>query len=514
MEKLVSEFIDLLKEAGIKISISDKMDCYKALQKISVFDSNIFYLTLRCTLIKSHVEYPIFDYIFNEFFREHKRKANRKLSKRGLRKELNLKGLGKPTKKKLGQNQRRGGESDNSDTKPYSEHRRQVEKTVSELAENFTYSHLLTQLVLSPKGVIDLLAQEMAERYVKNEKEQQECSWRKQYTEEEIGSINQSTSSIDIDLIDWNNLNLELSKLLLDLSKHYESQTLLSELSRNAIPNMVYFKERLLFYLETYFAAQSVNDRNNIKYGYSYSTLLNTPLKHLNLEYAAQFKVLIHTLAQKLATRISYRRKKSIYGKLNIKKTLRKSIQYGGVPIDIILQRKRIRKPEIVTLCDISGSVVSSVGFFLLFLSELHNMVSKVRSFVFVSEIDEIAFDNMEKDPNSILKLLKSTNVDHMGYSNFGIAFSNFNDLYSHILTRRTSLIIIGDARNNYRDSRTNLLSLWKSKVNKVIWINPEDKGLWNTGDSIIGQYVEYCDYVFSCSNLNELSSAIGSILE
>lgn len=517
LESLITEFIELLGVAGIRITISEKMDCFKILKNISIFDRKLFYYTLRSTLVKSYDHYPTFNYIFNEFFFFHRKKARKSLSKNKLIKNLKLKGINIPSddlsQSDLSQPssiKHKEGDSD------------EVENALNKLASPYPHSDLLKQLLLSSQYRIDQLAKQLAQEHMGKQEETKGYYPINKYSsyEEKRGKQKGKTKErgktvvSSVDIMDWNAVNINLSKLLLDLTKTLQGSSIVYDLSRTAISNLVFLKERILFYLQTILTKQSVDNRKEIGKKLNHHAVLSQSFQTLDLNESSELRIVVQKLAQRLATRMSNKKKSARTGKLNIKKTLRTSVQYGGTPISLDLLKRRVSKPEIVALCDISGSVIASVEFFLLFLSELHNFVSKVKSFAFVSDIDEINYESVRSSTEPINSVLKKTAIDHWGYSDFGYAFSCFDKKYQKFLTRRTTLIIIGDARNNYNPSRAQLLSSWKTKVNKIIWLNPEHPSYWDTGDSIMRYYKPYCDHIFNCSNLNQLSVAIENIME
>jgi len=208
------------------------------------------------------------------------------------------------------------------------------------------------------------------------------------------------------------------------------------------------------------------------------------------------------------------RNKTVLKGKLNIKKTIRQSLRSGGHPFFLKYKKRRITKPDIFVLCDVSGSVIHTVKFFLSFLYHLTFAFTKVRSFVFVSKLDELRINKNIHKANKFEELLKSAHIDHYGYSDFGNAFTEFHEKYGDFLTSKTVLIIIGDARNNKKFiDRHELLDRWKKRVKKIIWLNPEQKSKWNTGDSIIGIYENHCDIVAECFNFNHLSKFMNKLV-
>ena len=131
-----------------------------------------------------------------------------------------------------------------------------------------------------------------------------------------------------------------------------------------------------------------------------------------------------------------------------------------------------------------------------------------MKSYIFVAQLDK--FDHQEyMEELNFKKAVKKTKLNTKGYSDFGKAFKQFDEKYASDLRSRSTIIIIGDARNNRQESQKHLIKKWKKKVKKIIWLNPESKIKWNTGDSIMSEYEPYCDVLAECKNLEQLTEVV-----
>src|SRR5213594_941128 len=219
-------------------------------------------------------------------------------------------------------------------------------------------------------------------------------------------------------------------------------------------------------------------------------------------------------LAQRLKNRLSVRRKKATRGRFDVKKTLRKNLQYGGVPFNIQLDRRKKTKPQVMVLCDISDSVLNASRFMLQFVYSVQDLYNKVRSFVFVSDLAEVTklFEQNEIH-QAIDMALKGEIIDVYSHSNFGRVFEKFYKNYFSAVTGKTTVLIIGDGRNNYNRSNEWVLKEIQQKAKQLIWLNPENRMTWGVGDSEMPRYAPYCDVAEECRNLNQLYKIVDLIV-
>jgi hypothetical protein len=201
-------------------------------------------------------------------------------------------------------------------------------------------------------------------------------------------------------------------------------------------------------------------------------------------------------------------------GNLDVKKTLRASAKYNGVPLDIKYRRKTKRKSRIVTLCDVSGSVWAAARFMLNLLYSLQDCFDKVNSFVFIDHLSEVTAIFEEHDINEAIRLiLEESDVHYDAPTDYGETLRNFKKDYMDILTKKTTLIIVGDGRCNYMNPEDAILGQMRERCRRVIWLNPEQESLWGTGDSEIRSYMHHCHEVRQCRNVNQLFTFIEELV-
>lgn len=221
----------------------------------------------------------------------------------------------------------------------------------------------------------------------------------------------------------------------------------------------------------------------------------------------------VEELARNLVTRKSLRFRKSRHGRVDIKKTIQRSFRTGNLPFHIIYKHRKIKKNELVVLCDVSGSVWEVARFFIKLVHEMQNQFSRARSFLFVDRINEVT-DEFDRRPfEEIVENMKDDHaLNFFGLSDFGRAFYQFHDEHLLSLSRDTVLVILGDARTNWFDPQDWVLGEIKERVHQTIWLNPEPVQYWDTDDSVMARYSPHCDHVLECRNLAQLQE-IGELI-
>lgn len=223
----------------------------------------------------------------------------------------------------------------------------------------------------------------------------------------------------------------------------------------------------------------------------------------------------LHPLSRKLAVRLARRRRHRHRGALDFRATVRRSLSTGGVPVEPRFRHPRPSKPEIFVVADISGSVASFARFTLLLVYAISAQFHRVRSFVFVDGIDEVTryFEGTE-DPSAAVHRI-NTEADVVwvdGHSDYGHALSVFNERWGDEVTSRASVLVLGDARNNYHASQAWVLEQLQRQARHLYWLNPEPRDYWGSGDSIIDEYAVHCDSVVECRTLRQLERFVAEL--
>jgi hypothetical protein len=222
----------------------------------------------------------------------------------------------------------------------------------------------------------------------------------------------------------------------------------------------------------------------------------------------------VNKLAQRLRNVVAIRRRRAKRGRFDSSATLRRNLQYGGVPFRIVFDHKRKDKPQVMVLCDVSDSVRNVSRFMLQFVYALQDLYSKVRSFIFVADVGEVTQLFTEHDANTALDTALTGNVINVyAHSDFGRAFRSFHREHLSAVNNRTTVIVLGDARNNYNLPHEWALKDVHLRAKQVIWLNPENRMTWGFGDSEMDRYLPFCDLVEECRNLNQLYRVIDRLV-
>jgi hypothetical protein len=233
---------------------------------------------------------------------------------------------------------------------------------------------------------------------------------------------------------------------------------------------------------------------------------------HASREEMAELKRSIYPLTRKLAVRLARKRRHGRKGPLDFRSTVRHSLSYGGVPAEPKFRYPRPAKPEIFVIADISGSVAAFARFTLHLVYALSSQFSKVRSFVFIDGIDEVTsyFEGVEDIAEAVHRVNTEADVVWVdGHSDYGHAFEVFAKEYGKDIGPKTTVMILGDARNNYHASQSWVIKDMEHRARHVYWLNPEPRSYWDTGDSIVSDYGAHCEGVYECRNLRQLETFV-----
>jgi hypothetical protein len=219
----------------------------------------------------------------------------------------------------------------------------------------------------------------------------------------------------------------------------------------------------------------------------------------------------VFRMAKKLAALHSRRKKVFKRGALNVPRTLRHNMAYDGAIFDLHWKSVKIDRPKVFAICDVSGSVANYARFMLMFLYSLEEVMPKVRSFAFSSDLAEVTeLFERNKIEDAIAKALRDYGG---GSTDYGQAFVDFKKNCLDDVDNRTTIIILGDARNNYGDPRTDILKEMYDRCKRLIWLNPESRNSWTVGDAEMRRYSAYCHQVEECNSLMHLERIVGNLL-
>jgi uncharacterized protein len=469
MEQRIVEFANVLRRNGVRVSLSENMDVFRALEHVGIGDRQLFRDALRATLIKRAGDIPPFEELFDFFFF----------------------GLGQA----IDALDRRMMEELGLSPKQYQEMLDRIRQLLQHLEGDL--SPLAKALLAGNRGELERLLREAARQ--------------------ELESGNQDgfrfTPYMRL------GARLQLDQAQRDIERFKALLNMLGERGENAedIQDMMrYLEERLRDLnrlLREMIQQEQRKQGHEPRDGSARSALADKSFAFYTEDDIRRMNDAVTRLAQRLKNRLSVRRKKAARGRFDVKKTLRRNLQYGGVPFEIMLDRRKKTKPQVMILCDISDSVLNASRFMLQFVYSIQDLYAKVRSFVFVSELGEVTklFEDNEIN-RAVEAALKGDVIDVFSHSNFGRAFEMFHKNYFAAVDSKTTVLIIGDGRNNYNRPNDWVLREIQRKAKQLIWLNPESRMTWGVGDSEMPRYAPHCDVAAECRSISQLYKIVDLI--
>ncbi|MCZ6889728.1 MAG: VWA domain-containing protein [Gammaproteobacteria bacterium] len=238
---------------------------------------------------------------------------------------------------------------------------------------------------------------------------------------------------------------------------------------------------------------------------------LKANLDQLQPEYHAEVRKVVQKLANKLAKEHRRKRKRARRGVLDIKRTLRKNMAYDGAIFDVRWRQTKREKATVYVLCDVSNSVARVARFLLLFLYELTDVLPEIRAFAFSSQLGEVTEVFQRHATEAAIEEVMF--VWGKGNTDYSRAFTDFRSLCGTDLNNRSTMIVLGDGRNNYYDPKTQVLKELSRRVKQVFWLNPETKDQWTEGDSEMKRYAPYCFRVQTCNKIRDIEAFADQLL-
>ncbi|HEX4864192.1 MAG TPA: VWA domain-containing protein [Acidimicrobiales bacterium] len=470
----LSGFVKELRTAGIPVSLTENLDAMEALQHIPLEDRDAFKYALAATLVKNNAHWKAFETVFEVYF-----------SMRG--REYKLTGDESSTVDDLLQDilGARDGESASGSTEGL---------TPEQLAEI-----LFKALMDGNDAMLRAIARAAVTRYAGMEPGRP------------VGGtyyLYRTLRQLDLDAV--------LDRMMQTArTKSPEELTELEErLTKEEYDGRLNALRREI---EAEIRRRLVADRG----AEAVAKSLRKPLPedidfmHASREELVALRKAIAPLTRKLAVRLARKRRHGRKGPLDFRSTMRHSLSYGGVPADPKFRYPRPSKPEIVVVADISGSVAAFARFTLQMVYAISSQFSRVRSFVFIDGIDEVTdyFKGNEDIGVAIHRINTEADVIWVdGHSDYGHAFETFWERWGKDINPKTTVLLLGDARNNYHAAQAWVLAEMSKKARHVYWLNPEPRSYWDTGDSIVSQYATHCDGAYECRNLKQLERFVETL--
>jgi hypothetical protein len=466
MDDKIVEFCGLLRQNGLRVSVSETMDALRALGVVGVGERETVRAALRATAIKRAVDLPTFERLFDLYFS----------------------GVGEVIKEITNATQ----QALDLDPAAFQQMLEDLERFLAE--QGIELSPLARALLQADAGRLEQLLREAARqgRLADIRQTFQEGKFTHALAAAlglgalsgEIEGLKGALGGLDPET--GRRFGAFLDRRLQDLADMLKGMVR-QELDRQDV-------ER--------------RDRQGMQ------ALAEKSFFYLTEDEMRSMQQAVTKLAQRLKNVVTLRRKRARRGRFDSSRTLRGNLQFGGVPFRMHFHRKRREKPQVVVLCDVSDSVRNVSRFMLQFVYALQDLYSKVRSFIFVADVGEVTQLFAEHDANTALDTALTGNVINVyAHSDFGRAFRAFHRDHLSAVNGRTTVIVLGDARNNYNLPHEWALRDVQLRAKQVIWLNPENRMTWGFGDSEMDRYAPYCTVVEECRNLNQLYRVIDRLV-
>jgi uncharacterized protein with von Willebrand factor type A (vWA) domain len=466
MDERLVEFSALLRQNGVRVSVAESMDAFRALGVTGLMERAEVRAALRATMVKRSVDVPVFEELFDLFFS-------------GLGQTITS--ITKGTAQAL--------EMSEEELQKFLE---ELERRLKEAG--IELSPLAQALLRADAGTLERMLREAAERAGLSEIEHGFQEGRFTHgvaTALGVGALSDELARAQRALGEGegkpgSNFEAYLNRRLQDLTEMIRS------LVRGALKRKDVDRA----------------DQQRMQ------SLAEKSFYYLSEDDIRRMQEAVTKLARRLKNVVSIRRKRARRGRFDPSATLRKNLQYGGVPFRIVFDRRRKEKPQVIVLCDVSDSVRNVSRFMLQFVYSLQDLYSKVRSFVFVADVGEITKLFEEREINEAIEgALRGDVINVYAHSDFGRAFKSFHRDHLSAVNKRTTVIVLGDGRNNYNLPHEWVLKDVQERAKQVIWLNPENRMTWGFGDSEMDRYAPYCTMVQECRNLKQLYDVIDRLV-
>jgi hypothetical protein len=481
---LLSGFVTELRHAGLPVSLTEHLDAAEAVQHIPLEDRDGLKYALAATLVKSSSHWRAFETAFEVYF------------------AVRTGAAGAPGEEgELGEDGEDGTEENAGQGGPRGQGRAWKGggagegMTPEELAEL-----LFKSLISADTAMMNVVARNAVDRYAGMEPGRP------------VGGtyyLYRTLRNLDLDGI--------LERLMEQAQAGAAGGSLTDLEERLAADEFKARIEKFRRAVETEIRQRLVEDRGAEALARSVRKPLpeDIDVMHATREELAVLHRVLQPLSRKLAVRLARKRRHGRKGPLDFRATMRRSLSTGGVPIEPRFRHPRPAKPEIFVIADISGSVASFARFTLHLVYAISSQFSKVRSFVFVDGIDEVTrfFEGVVDPADAVARINTEADVIWVdGHSDYGHALTEFHKRWGDQVTSRSSVMILGDARNNYHASQSWVVEDLQARARHVFWLNPEPRDYWGSGDSIVGEYGIHCDDIVECRTLRQLERFVGQL--
>ncbi len=456
MDQRTIQFIAALRANGVRISLAESADAFQAMLSVGVQDRRMFRNSLRVTLIKEQKDLVVFDQLFDLFFQPTEPPPMHSA----------VAGLTAEEAAKLAEALRQFTQ----------ELRQRMEKLLQ--GESLSAEELadLDALMNPRANPFDRRSERLLQRY--------------------------------LEALHYEEVRRALEELMAMLAEMGLNREKIDQMQQALQQNLDTMKEQLRQHL----GERRLMEMTHRKRQASADQLLDRPFQSLSPREMDTLRQEVRRLAAVLRTRLALRLRRASSGKLDAKSTIRASLKTGNVPIDL-RYRQRTLKPKIVILCDVSTSMRFCSELMLSLLYTIQDQIGHTHAFAYIDHLEYISPDFERYLPQqAIANVLRRLPPGHYN-TDLGQALGEFERHFLNTLDRRTTLIMVGDGRNNYNPPRADLIERFARRCRALIWLNPEPAWLWGSGDSDMLAYVPFCYKVLPAANLTQLSAAVDAIV-
>ena len=470
MQSNLVDFIQVLRSHDIRVSPAETLDAVAVTTTLGYSDRNLLRDGLAMTLAKTPAEEVIFLDCFDRFFQQ----------------DL--------------------ADFSSSDMPSDQDENKDLDSTDDTAAqtEDFSGSQLSALELASEKNpsLESLLQTPLMQNLLNNNRNELTLA------------INAAAQRVDLQKIQMFTQKGQFTRRILDAMGEEQVRNAVIELERAespALPVLQRYRDILRQQVRDYVEREYLLHAEGKTQQFMDDILSKTRLNNIEHIYLHKVHELIRKMAKKLASRHSHKRRRLKRGQLNMAKTLRKGIPNDGVMFNTFWRQVKKEKPQILAVCDVSGSVAAYSKFLLLFLYSLQDILPKVRSFAFSSHLGEVStyFDDYPVE-----KAIELVNWKYGGATDYGNSLMDFSKLALDDINSNTTVIILGDARNNNGDPKLEILQSIFQRARQVIWLNPESRRAWGSGDSEMLRYQSACHFSAECNNLKQLERIVDQLLK
>lgn len=463
MEERIAKFIAAMRAAGVRVSVAESQDAWQAITHTGATDRILFRNGLRATLIKDAQDFSTFDELFPLYF-----------------------GSSVPPLQDIMAN-----------LSPEQQQMLQeaMQQALDDLKRNL--EQLLDRL-LNGRGPTPTELQDLAEQAGMDQMTPNYSPYQAQRYARRMQQ-----------LMGMDQLRDLLEQVWELLAEQGMDPATIDELKAQLAENQATLQEQIGEY-----AGMQALDRmaEQTRQERPLNDLMQRPFGSLNNREMDQLREEIRRLAARLRSRAALRHKRGKRGKLDAKATLRANLRFGSVPFEIKMKQRR-RKPKLVVILDISTSMRPVAEFFLRLLYELQDQIQKTRSFAFIDHLEDVSQDLTTRQPDQAVQVILTKMPPGYYSTDLGWSLRQFVTDHFETVDSRTTVILLGDGRNNYNDPALDTFRDIGQRARKLIWLNPEHPAQWGTGDSDMHLYQPLCDEIYQVKNLDQLTHAIDQML-